>query len=427
MRHIRWANQTLSSVQLITIMILWLVIALLFLPILHIWHTQSDFGAHQQVIERLANGDWSFFQEIPHFLYHISVVSVAALPGISLDRAPLIVGLLAYLVLGSLIYGWLRATVQRQQWPEEGLSWPAEIIWSAAGVSMTALLLLVAPINFLTPDNLYLGYHPPHVYHSATMMVLKPTALALFIVSLRTFQRFKSPDWKEIAGFATLTVLCLLAKPHFLMSFIPAIGIIALLQAARNLAPRWRLFILGMFVPAGLVLLYQFGIWQMSSFYQDLIPGTDSTLRVQPFRTYFEWTLHYNEAADQLVIPKLLLSIAFPLVVMIGRPWQGLRWLPLRLAWLNFVIAVAYAWLLVDASDIAAGNFTWSAQVGALILFVTSVAFLLRDTRQWPVRAYRRGYLAIVSAVFALHIAAGLYWYRVHYLHDALDVLYNFW
>src|SRR6185436_5761371 len=104
-----------------------------------------------------------------------------------------------------------------------------------------------------------------------------------------------------------------------------------------------------------------------------------------PFRVVFE---HTPRSLPKLAL-KLVLSIAFPLIVTLTHLRAAARDRPLKLAWLTFAFGALYTYFLAELGPrLRDGNFLWSGQVTCLILVASSMAFLLRQV-DWPSRAGR--------------------------------------
>jgi hypothetical protein len=103
----------------------------------------------------------------------------------------------------------------------------------------------------------------------------------------------------------------------------------------------------------------------------------------------------------------------------------------LNVAWLNFIISVLYAYLLVDKTVIAAGDFVWSAEMGAFLLHVVSVLFLFKHyaslANTETVTTHAKIILTLCAVVFVLHVISGVSWYTVHLTGNDIDLLYGIW
>ncbi len=182
-------------------------------------------------------------------------------------------------------------------------------------------LTLVAPIMLLAPwDGLYyLGYIGLVNYHNPTIQLLKPLALVCIILATRDFSSGRS-SWKIILVAAFLTILSALIKPNFLLAFLPALGLLAILYALSKQAVDWYLVFFGFMVPGGISLLVQYGI---AYFW---LNGDNTSIIFDPFGVM--------SGFSQFLLLKFTLSILFPLIVLLFhfREFFRDRFLPAVLA-----------------------------------------------------------------------------------------------
>ena len=334
---------------------------------------------------------------VPHPLFHVLTVVVRALlppqhtgllqPDLAAasDR-PYVV---AALVVGTASCVALALVLHRQILKEGPACGTEAGAWTSAGWALA--LLLVAPITVFTwpAHQLYLGYVAPNVFHSPTVALLKPLALAWFWAVARP-GRDGGRGW---VAAALLALAASLAKPSFTVALVPALGL--WLALARWL-PRGidKRAALASLVVGGVTLVGQ--AWARGA--------QPSLLLLEPLEV-----MGYYSARWQMPL-FLLLSIAFPLCVALARRPSLGRDGPLILAWLVFGIAAAYGYLLAeDEPNTGDGNWLWSGQVALFVLFAESVLFLRSRGRGGasPTRRWR----LTCAVVFALHVACGLAWY----------------
>jgi hypothetical protein len=412
---------------------------LLFLPMMLRFSSMGDYPQHNQLaLDFLANPA-EFLRNTPHFLYHLATALAYLLLGdISLAGAWVMV--ICYIALMWLVYWQLRSTSDFL-----GSFWLILL-----SIFITLSLVLFMPINIFTPENLYFGYFAPNVYHNPTIIIMKPFALLLFFLSLRLFGQAKPLSRWWILPLALLTFLSMIAKPSFIIAFVPTLGLLccffllyrfqdtlSLLRHPLTI-PRgflgiddgkelplllrrsfinWPLLLGGIVLPTFLVLYIQTLTWTSSG-----------GIGVEPFRVIFEWTLHYDKNADQQLFFKLIMSCAFPLVVYVLHLRHSYRHLGFNLAWLLYAISVTYAYLFIDYSGIAAGDFGWSAQIAAFILHTVAAVFLLqimlkegqKTPKQWLM-------LGLDLFIFSLHLMSGIHWYNLHISQSIEDLLYIWW
>lgn len=380
----------------------------LFAPMMDHWRAMSDYEVHNGVLaQEFLDSPGEFFASTPHFLYHVLVgTTYALLPVSDIYWVGALVMTLTYVALAALLYWQLLRVLKMPSWE-----------WVLAAAGLTIALLLVTPITFFTPENLYLGYFTSHVYHNPTVQMMKPFSVALFFAVLPVYRPMAEGgvSWRWIPAYALLTALSLIAKPSFIMAFVPALGFITLVRMILRQPIRWPVLIGGIVLPAMAILVYQSLTWT-----------NGGGITVDFLRVFQEWTLHYEPNADQFLVGKLFFSVAFPLVVYLLYWRTASRDLLFNLGWVIFAVAAVYAYFLVDLTVIAAGDFGWSAQIGVFVLFIAAARFLLRQISEMPLTTWRlRPALALV--ILALHLVAGIHWYFLHLNGDAIDLLYGPW
>lgn len=379
----------------------------LFAPMMNHWRAMSDYEVHNGVLaQQFLDAPGEFFASTPHFLYHVLVGSTyALLPVSDIYWSGALVMTLTYVVLAVLLYWQLLRVSHTPSWR-----------WIVAVAALTMALLLVTPITFFTPDNLYLGYFTSHVYHNPTIQLMKPFSVALFFAVLPVYRNEGGVSWRWIPAYALLTVLSLISKPSFIMAFVPALGVITLVRMILRQPIRWPVLIGGIVLPAMGILVVQTLTWT-----------NGGGITVDFLRVFHEWTLHYEPNADQFLVGKLLFSVAFPLVAYLLYWRKASRDLLFNLAWVIFAVAAVYAYFLVDLTVIAAGDFAWSAQIGVFVLFIAAAHFLLRQFHETPFATWRLLRPGLALLVLALHVVAGVHWYLLHLNGDAIDLLYGPW
>lgn len=430
------------------IMYILLMIAgiLIFQPIMMRWQIMGDYTTHNQLALNLIENPSDFFRNTPHFLYHVATaIILTIIPNIDVNTAAAWVMILSYLGIISVIYWQLRTKSNL----------PATVLITIITGLLALTLAIIMPINFFTPENLYFGYLVPHVYHNPTVNIMKPFSILLFFMTLQLFFNSQPLSRWWILPFALVTCLSLVAKPSFIIAFVPTLGLVTLILMLRRssdipiilrqpmsiiraftfknsetsstlppmLTPsyiNWAILIGGIVLPTFAVLAYQTLTWTSSG-----------GIGIDPFRVLFEWTLHYEENADKQLLYKFIMSCAFPLAVYLLHIRQTSKNFMLNLAWLLFIVSAGYFYLFVDYTVIAAGDFGWSAQIAALILFITTTIFVLKIYGEkflaGQLTAVNWGILLVCGAIFSLHIIAGIHWYSLHMSQYMEELLYTWW
>ena len=317
-----------------------------------------------------------------HPLFHLLTIVVHALfPLGSYLVAAVLVGTGASVALALVLF-------QRILADSDGGE-TARQAWAAAGWALA--LMLLGPITVFTwhRHQLYLGYIAPSVFHNPTLALLKPLAVAWFWSV--TGSRGGGARRSLTAG--VLALAATLAKPSFTVALLPALAL--WLAFARRLP---RAIDAGAGIASlcvgGAVLAFQ--AWARGS--------QPSLLVVAPLEV-----MGFYSARWQMPF-LLLLSIAFPLCVLAARWPAARRDGPLMCAWLVFVLAAAYGYVLVEAEPNSGdGNWLWSGQVALFVLLAQTLLF--QRSRPGPDAPPHARARRLCLVVFGLQLACGLGWY----------------
>lgn len=354
-----------------------------------LWGRGFDYPLHLEFVRDIREGT---LELLPHPLFHLVVLGVVPLlPPLpfleTYKQAGLIVGVALYLLTGLVLYMAYVRPALRGGRSRHG---------AALAVTVVLLLMLVAPVNIISwrEGKLFWGYFLPNIHMNPTLTILKPLALLLFVYIAAVFSdesRFNS--WSHVLAAAVLTVLSGLAKPNFAIAFLPALAVFAAVWFYQKKPIYWRLLLLGIVLPAGILLALQ---------YLALSGGSASGggIAFSPLQILNE------RGIDRLPL-KFILSILFPLAAYSLYFPAARRDAALNLAWLIFIVGAFYAYTLIEPERMLDANFTWSGQIGVTVLFAVSLVFVIRQTRQTGFT--RRGLL--LAGVLALHGLSGLFWY----------------
>jgi hypothetical protein len=268
--------------------------------------------------------------------------------------------------------------------------------------------MFIGPINLLplSPPDVYLGYISPHVYHNPTIALLKPFALILFLYACQVFKSVRT-SYVMIIACALISTFGTMAKPSYAIVIIPVLGLLAPIYWWRGRPINWMLLIAGIALPIGIVL-----IWQQR-YYANTNLGRFIFAPLLVMSYY---------SADNLLL-KLLLSIAFPLAVLIFYYREALKDISMQIGWLGLAVGLLYTYLLAESYGWQDGNFTWSGQIALLILFVVSAIFLVK--RNMPLFSQRRVTPAFIicTLLLLLHLIGGIAIYTTSSSPDWLHMM----
>jgi hypothetical protein len=333
----------------------------------------------------------------PHFFFEaLIIVCHTFFPAMTVSSTAFMAGGIGATAAAVATYAfWIR------QLPAENNSdcWVAAL-WSLG-------LQVAGPITLATiwAKNFYWGYiYPASTLHNPTIILLKPFALLSFALTLWALDRSMAagPGWKLILGLSAAGMLSALAKPNWLLCFLPGV-VLTVLFDSRLRGRRLAWLVAGAAILSGLCVL----AWQYAFLY-----GHSEADRI--VFTPQKWLSTYGWLAPA----KLMLSITFPLAVLLLF-WGDLRTsLLLRLSWSTFGASLLIAYGFSETGPRAGDdNLGWSAQIALFVLFVASAVGMMGTLRQ-PEAAARGRDLRLRSGIavviFILHVACGVGCYATY-------------
>jgi hypothetical protein len=302
----------------------------------------------------------------PHFLFQIALIALSKGLPISFELGAAILLGLTYAVMAVAV----AAEIQRQR---------SDV--SPAWAALYGFLCLLATHIFIATlfvPNFYYGYFGVTAYHNPTQQLNKMFALLIWFTYCRAFLSKRSLTPHVIA---TLMVLCLLsgiAKPSFLIVFLPLTGLVAVSDLLRGRIDLALGYATSIMLPSVLLLAWQY--W--------MTYGSGGGLEVAPFVVVTSEYLY-----------RLPLSLAFPLAATVLMWRDAARSGRFLLGWAAFVISFLYVTLLAETGPRRLqGNFGWSSQTFLFLLYVESLLLALAATGR------RR---RVLLAVFAVHVTFG--------------------
>ena len=344
----------------------------------------SDFRIHIYIARELAETR----EILPHFGYHATVIIMQAFTPADWMAAAGIVTLGGVAACAVVVAWWLR----------EALDTSARALLVASAL-VPAALFVVQPILPLDPtqsDEWLMGYFPPNQWHSPTTLFSKPFALLLLGLGPAVVWAAHGTraGRTRMLTSAALVVASVLVKPNFMMAFLPALSVLAVLHWRHT---DWRWLGLGFATPAVAVLAWQYSV--------AFIGNTDgASVILAPLHD-----IGLQSSTDPVTLGwRLVASVLFPLtaIACFSSVRADRRVL---IGWATFVIGVAIGYLLAEGGHLAgSGNFFWSGQLAAFVLFVASAVAVLRDAATGCAGVSRLGRFAVCGIVFLWHVTSGI-------------------
>lgn len=258
-----------------------------------------------------------------------------------------------------------------------------------AGPVTSGLFLVSMIVLPFQEGHLYLGFWTPNPWHNPTYSLARVFSIFAVISVIRLLAAPTS--WLRFSTLVITATLSMWAKPSFMMTLIPALGILLLLGLIQK-SINWNsaLKVSLAFVPAVLVL---FTIRQM------LYAGDDSTNQViiAPGNAWGIYSSNIGLA--------VLGGLAFPLFVVAVRVKKLSRFLSLSL--LNWAFGFGILYGLAESGDrLGHVNFCWGYMGGMFFLFLAAA-------EEWFLREPEpKTYLRLTGHVlFFGHLASGIYYF----------------
>lgn len=257
--------------------------------------------------------------------------------------------------------------------------------WISAIVCM-----IVAPILLFTlGQRLIIGYINPNVWHNPTFSLLKPFALWIYFFVIDHWR--EKISWKQWLALGLMTGLSILAKPNFILSFLPALGLLLFLQTLSLRRLPWKL-LSAMVIPAILVLAYQYVIMYSLN--------AENQIYMVPFKTAM---FSAGNAINMVIF--YLLSLLFPLLVSLFSCKLLRDRFGFNLVWLNFGITFITWLLFVELPHMSSLDFLWGPNLAVFILFVYCIGWLLQNPLWWKQQGWQT---ALTKAALGLHLVSGI-------------------
>ena len=342
-----------------------------------------DFKAHIGFAGQLAETG----ALLPHFGYHIVVIVVQALTPADWVAAAGIVTLGGVAACAVVVAGWLRGALRTS----------ASALLVAAALVPAALFVLqpVLPLDPTRYDAWLFGYFPPNQWHSPTTLFSKPFALLLLGLGPAVVWPAYGTraDWPRMLTAAALVAMSALVKPNFIMAFLPALGALAVLNWRHT---DWYWLGISFAVPTIAVLAWQYDVAYT-------LTNERGGVILAPLHA-----IGLRSPTDVVTLGwRLVASVLFPLAAVVCFPSVRAD-RRVQLGWATFLIGAAFGYLLVEGGRAASGNFLWSGQLAAFVLFAASAVAVLRAAAAGGAGASGPGKFALCGGVFLWHVTSGI-------------------
>jgi len=350
----------------------------------------NDFARYAKFIDPMKTG-WTI--TTPHFIYPMLVAIASAIfPNLSYATLGGFIVLVFQLLLAHILWSFWKSVLPKGQ---SGF----------IPIALTLVTMTLAPINLLTlfKHNSYFGYIGITVYHNPPIAICRPVAFLNFIFFAAGIADRKISN-RQISLCIITIVLATLMKPNYAIIMVPAAAIFAGIAYYRGDFQLLRFISLGTLLPGCLILAGQFLFTYISP---DPEMGR-SQIFFAPFLVYGR--------VSQFLFPKFILSVLFPLSVLMVFWKSAIKDRYYMIGLLLFLIGAAQAYFLAEhGTRLFYGNFLWSAQLGLFFWFIASMRFVI--LRVVSDSARRSPKLIAIYLIFSLHVVSGVVWY----IHETIS------
>ncbi|HMB21889.1 MAG TPA: hypothetical protein VKP08_03605 [Anaerolineales bacterium] len=368
-----------------TALLLFVLAMLVFAPITY-YHSYnkvaSDFDHHIEFALALAKDGP---QGIPtwvlaHSAWQVILVVVRRVLHSSFELASFWAALFSVGLTISILFFWYQSALSKLNWQD----W--KICLLVLGV------YLAAPVSLLwhLDHRMYWGYIGMASYHNPTMILLKPFAIVQFVFACQCFRETASIKNWHIVLVALLSLFGTFVKPSLAICLLPALTIFSIYRIAKHEHLNYKGLIFGLGLPMVAVLAWQFALTYRAedagavAFLPFVVMGE--------FSQYLEW--------------KFLLSILFPLALLVLYFKAIIQDVRMIVAWLAFLGGLVFTYLFAESGPrLLHGNFGWSGEITLLLLFAVSTLFFGEISAK-PTRSTR-----FLAVVWSLHVAWGILYY----------------
>lgn len=356
-----------------------------------------DYGAHLSIAKGISGSDLlhfgTFLQQHCYPLWHILIRGILKVTMFTGVQAAGIVSAVCYTVMYLLTVEWIRKC-------DVGI----HHIW----VSVWTFLLYVAGPIYIPwyNSNVYIGQDSPNVWHNPTHIMVKPIALAAFILILhmvtevRRSEYRQNIDWKEGIGAAILLTAANLAKPSFVQILYPALVLwmVYYLVVSRGKALKMGVQLAVVCIPAFLLLIFQFAM----SFYAPSGEGGGIEISF----------LEYWRSVSPNVGISILLVVLFPLAVLVLAIRRKGMNDALRLSWLMLLCGAGEKALLIESGGRRYhGNFCWGYSLGIFFVWAAAIRYFCSyffSAGNWTRK--KKIEFTVLLVILLLHLCGGAYY-----------------
>ena len=375
----------------------------------------TDYNGHAYVFLPLfAQGSWiEGWKAVPYCMWHLCVLAINRLLRIPLEVSAAYVSCFFYLLAYWLMYWMIQKYMAAKS---EALS-SAKAGAIAFGLSLVQALYCY----WLDTGDRFLGTFSINPLFNPTQICVRPFVLLCFCLVCDVWGKQKDDNYRGIffrvenglkryyIYLAVVLLLSAMAKPVFAEMFIPAVGIIMLVEWMMHIVRkdesavgyfRQCLAMLLCSIPALMYILAQF-----LAFFGGGEQESSSLI-------FTKWMEVWSMYSENIVL-SIILGMAFPVFMILidGRFFAKTDMGRLALA--GYAVGLLEAAILGEGGDrLSHGNFLWPMMCGMQLVWVVATLRFAELEKNQADTKVKRVLLDFAWVLFGLHILCGFMYIR---------------
>ncbi len=317
---------------------------------------------------------------IAHSAWQYLLVFINWISGFSFQKSGFIIAVASIELTFLILFLWFWPVLVNNQLSE----WKR--LFVILGISVATPISILWPLD----HHMYLGYIGITTYHSPTITLLKPFALLQFILAYKCFDGYSPLKNSQIVAAGLVSLIAAYVKPSLAICILPALGVFAAYRFIQKRYVNWFGLFFGFGLPSVTLLIWQF----LVTYYAN----DSGSVLFSPLSVM-------NVYSSNLIL-KLILSVLFPLLVLIAYFKQVKIDDRMVLGWLFFCFGLFFTYFFAEGGSRSMdGNFGWSGEISLMLLFIISTLFYLEIPRKKTWIDF------VVLASWFLHVGFGVVYY----------------
>lgn len=261
----------------------------------------------------------------------------------------------------------------------------------------------------------YIGYQSPSIWHNSTYIVMKPLALASFLLYLFIADKYgKEKCIKSSIAFALLLALCTATKTSFIFVFAPAALCFLIADLAVGISWKKVLLTALTVVPSVFVILWQEVVLFGEETGNSIVIDFGYTVYQRAEKPYF--TMILSALFPVLVFLFNIIPVLADTIKDFRKKEGVLTHREFLISWtIWFFGAVELLFLRESGARENDANFSWGYDFALFVLFIVSIRYFIRNLRDRNF-LFKKKWLQIVYGVVMMvilsyHAYCGVYFF----------------